>query len=302
MAQSMAAREEQKYEYHSDIFDKYRYDYVRHFFALDHMTKISCENLVLSMSAALSLPVAGMTTDKADGADQPFLHVRRMPVYFSEDWRTGIGGGLWSTGRMMAQFFASDHARRLIQDLSHDRGLRVLELGSGNGLLSVCFMALAKDCVSQLVVTDLDDHLELIRQTIAANPLIIDSSDSSKVLVMEHEWGRFVARNDDTSREAQVQQAKCTFDCIIGSDVAYHPSLYKPLIASLQAYFNNKTVALLGFTMLDTSTEFFDMLRQAGFSYERIPDALIESKEFRGSTFGLFFVRRQKPRLLIQYR
>ena len=253
------------------------------------------------MSAALA-PADRSTGKEGDDTLQAFLHARGVPVYFSEDWRTGIGGGLWSTGRMMAEFLASDYARRLMLDLSHDRGLQVLELGSGNGLLSACLMALASDCIKQLVVTDLSDHLDLIRQTIASNPHIIDPMDASKVIVMEHEWGHFSVRNEDTSREAQVQQAKCTFDCLVGSDVAYHPSLYKPLIASLQAFFHEYSVAILGFTMLDTSKDFFDMLRLAGFSYERIPDALIQSKEFRGSTFGLFIVRQQQSRTLIQYR
>ncbi|GKY99202.1 hypothetical protein MPSEU_000875600 [Mayamaea pseudoterrestris] len=234
----------------------------------------------------------------------PFLVIQEIPIFFSEDWSTGIGGGLWSTGRMMAHFFASSHARRLITNISRDHNLTVLELGSGNGLLSVCFMALGKEFVKHLVVTDMEDHLNLIRQTIAANSHLISTSSSSEVIVVEHKWGVFEPRDEihDSSLEAQVRQAACKFDLILGSDVAYHPSLYKPLIASLKAFCHESTVALIGVTMLDTTVEFFDMLWSAGFCYERTVDALIDPVEFRGTTFGLFIVRRRKPKAVIQFK
>jgi predicted nicotinamide N-methyase len=259
-------------------------------------------NDVTNRATTSAIATTMTDTESPQTSIQPFLHVYDTPIFFSEDWKTGIGGGLWSTGRMMARFFASDHARRMILNYSHNQELTVLELGSGNGLLSVCFMALAKNQIKHLVVTDMEDHLELIRQTIASNPLIVDATKPSNMIVVEHKWGVFEQIDDSDSLEARVKQARCQFDLILGSDVAYHPSLYKPLIASLQAYFHDKTVAIIGVTMLDTTIEFFDMLRSAGFCYERIADALIEPEEFRGTTFGLFIIRRQKPRILIQFR
>jgi len=102
-----------------------------------------------------------------------------VPIYFSEDWNTGIGGGLWSTGLAMARYFehhaedvvanlrrlkdvkklALQQARRQQQQFDnvtsanaiHNKnsnndndgeGISAMELGSGNGFLSVCLLAL----------------------------------------------------------------------------------------------------------------------------------------------------------------
>jgi hypothetical protein len=43
---------------------------------------------------------------------KPFLIIGTIPIYFQEDWNTGIGGGLWSTGLAMAQYlqdFGANH-------------------------------------------------------------------------------------------------------------------------------------------------------------------------------------------------
>lgn len=52
-------------------------------------------------------------------------------------------------------------------------GLTALELGSGNGFLSVCLAALAPDLFEEIVVTDTSDHLPLIEQTLRANTHIL---------------------------------------------------------------------------------------------------------------------------------
>jgi hypothetical protein len=139
----------------------------------------------------------------------PFLTIQGTPVYFQQDWATGIGGGLWSTGLAMARYFDTKHAADSVRQLAarndskkqHKRGLlKALELGSGNGLLSVCFMALAGKYLESLVVTDVDDHLDMIRQTVRANGHILsaDGDESTttqrrrqqpRVHVMEHKWG-----------------------------------------------------------------------------------------------------------------
>lgn len=198
---------------------------------------------------------------------------------------------------MMARFFASDHANALLQDLLPEN-FTALELGSGNGLLAVCLAALTKDRMKHLVVTDMEDHLELIAKTLAANSSVLSKID---VHVVEHRWGDFEMLSDDLSLSANVRQGQCKFDLIIGSDVAYHPRLYDSLIASFQAYFHENTAAFIGFTMMDTTIEFFDKLKRAGFEYERIPEAFIEPKEFRGTTFGIFCIRCLKPRIIIRY-
>ena len=228
----------------------------------------------------------------ADAASA-FLHINDTPVYFQEDWDTGIGGGLWSTGLAFARYLQhhADHALRSLDNLGDDKKLSLLELGSGNGFLAICFLALVRDRWKELVITDVASHLELIRRTLDANPLL---TADSNITVMEHKWGEFVEPTDSENKTLQdeVQDGSYKFDVIIGSDVAYRSALYDPLIASLQRYCHESTVALIGVTMNDTQPLFFHKLRDAGFWYERIADWMMEP-EFRGTTFGIFALQRK---------
>ena len=140
----------------------------------------------------------------------------------------GIGGGLWSTGLALAYYFV-DHRVDVIRQLlsitdrrrkSSSSGtnnarngnfMKMIELGSGNGFLSVvlsaCLMASQYDCDldinanASLIVTDLEDHLDMIRQTLIKNNHVVRNSSSEDVKcidrtkvdvdVKEHAWGMF---------------------------------------------------------------------------------------------------------------
>jgi predicted nicotinamide N-methyase len=221
----------------------------------------------------------------------PFLTINKEPIYFSEDWDTGIGGGLWSTGLAMAKYVELQQKEietNIDQAFGAGTKLDILELGSGNGFLSVCLLALLKERILNLVTTDLSDHLSLITHTLDANRHL----SQTNLTVMEHRWGDFspCAENDE-SIEARTNSGKKKFDLIVGSDVAYHPDLYDILIESLQHFSLSKTVILLGVTMKDTTPAFFHKLRDAEFNYDRLADHLLPL-EFRGNTFGIFVIRK----------
>ena len=229
---------------------------------------------------------------------QPFLHVCDQPVYFQEDWGAGIGGGLWSTGAALAKYLDSPHAARQMPRRSHP-ATAMLELGSGNGLLAACWLALVRSIHHHhednmnapphtVVVTDTAEHLPLVRQTLDANPHLVDGMN---VHVTEHLWGGFDDDNTPINKDPALQR---TFDYIVGSDVAYRRELYEPLITSLQHFCAPHTVILLGCTMVDTTPRFFDLLREGGFSYRRLADHVMP-EGYRGQkTFGIFIVQRVK--------
>lgn len=257
--------------------------------------------------------------------EEPFLTIHGVPVYFDEDWQAGIGGGLWSTGLALAKYFQSSamDVRRSLRRLSSKK-LSVLELGSGNGFLSMCFLALARDLIGELTITDTgDDHLKLMQDTLAKNSHIVQDMANNvrpKISVLEHRWGEFlddnnsddnknnnnndamksITNDDNDTAEASKITTACSptstvmnsnrkFDFIFGSDLAYREELYSPLISTLEKFCHSKTVFLLGITMHDTKPKFFHMLKEAGFRYERLGDHLMEA-EFRGTTFGLFMI------------
>lgn len=245
--------------------------------------------------------IASMGTDSDAAA---FATVGGKQVYFDEDWDTGLGGGLWSTGAALAKYF-DGHAPSVRQSLikikqnGKNERISAIELGSGNGYLSVCLAAIAGDLLSELVVTDLEDHLPLMEKTLQRNVHLVNVAQESPspetkntvderptVIVAEHKWG---VTEDGESFSA----CRKKFDFIFGSDVAYRDWLHAPLIASLDRLSHENTVSLIGVTMQDTKPSFFKSLSEAGFRYERLPDHLMEP-EFRGTTFGLFVIQRSK--------
>jgi predicted nicotinamide N-methyase len=156
-----------------------------------------------------------------------------------------------------------------------------LELGSGNGFLSVCLLAVASP--ELVVITDTDEHLPLIEKTLKANESIIDEKIRKTVSVEEYLWGT------KPSNENQ----RVYYDLIIGSDLAYRDALHDPLIQSLLQFSSPETITLLGVTLLDTKPIFFQKLSKAGFKYERLADHLLDPS-FRGTNFGIFVIQRKK--------
>ena len=243
----------------------------------------------------------------------PFLQANEKTIYFNENWDVGIGGGLWSNGLSLSKFFI-DHSDLLKHNFgrmiskkkqkcklnnSKFDGVRAIELGSGNGLLSCCLAAVVGDLLDTLYVTDLSDHIDLMKQTVLANSHILalqnnsevdgddcikkSGSDSVKCNVIEHAWGKFKPSDPLSGK----------FDFIFGSDVAYRDHLHGPLISSLIQFSDENTISMIGVTMTDTKPIFFKSLREAGFRYERIPDHIM-SQQFRGTTFGLFVIQKNK--------
>lgn len=185
-------------------------------------------------------------------------------------------------------------------------GLSALELGSGNGFVSMCFVAVSRDILDELVVTDIKDHLSLIKKTVSENSHIVSKSPSGEnkvnVHIFEHRWGEFNQticeedidiELDDVESKVQTQllRGQKKFDFIFGSDVAYYDHLHEPLVKSLKKLSHEETISIIGVTMNDTSLNFFDTLREFGFRYDRIADHLM-APEFRGTNFGLFVITR----------
>eukprot|EP00934_Nitzschia_sp_Nitz4_P006983 Nitzschia sp. Nitz4//scaffold201_size42423//16500//17150//NITZ4_007373-RA/size42423-processed-gene-0.21-mRNA-1//-1//CDS//3329541329//6973//frame0 len=207
------------------------------------------------------------------------LSIRQQPVYLIENWKAGIGGGLWSTGLALAHYLDTEHAQSQLKRVE-----RVIELGSGNGFLAVCLLK-ACPALKQVVVTDTEEHLDLIRSNLKANGF---SSDNSQVHVQEFVWGK--------GPLADQTPELGPFNLIIGSDLAYRDELHDPLIQAILdvdvSRTNRSCVTLLGVTMNDTKPIFFDKLTEAGLIYERLADHLLEPK-FRGTNFGLFSIQRK---------
>ena len=100
------------------------------------------------------------------------------------------------------------------------------------------------------MLTDAEDHLELLRDNVRRNNL------GERVSVQLFDW------KDETSWDLSSAP-----DLILCTDNAYHPSLYEPLAAALERCLAGGAKGLFGVTKTDTSFAFFELLTARGLDY-----------------------------------
>ena len=128
----------------------------------------------------------------------------------------GTGTSMWAAGEILSDFLAE--RRELC------RSARALELGAGTGVvgLTAAFFG------AEVTLTDLPRQLPLLRRNVEANGL-------EHTEVRELDW----------SDEQQRTMAMGDWDLILGSDVAYDPMLFEPLVQTLRAQSTEKTTIYL---------------------------------------------------------
>eukprot|EP00536_Pseudo-nitzschia_multiseries_P004349 jgi/Psemu1/318400/estExt_fgenesh1_pm.C_720002 len=223
-------------------------------------------------------------------------------IYLNEDWDSGIGGGLWTTGKALSMYCAkSPHFlqqfRRLQLRNNKERNrpvVRVLELGSGNGFLGVCLVtavAVAAANASrdddddddeeprldpnsnsnwpgiEVVVTDTAEHMQLMKATIQSNlerilPQILHDRQHRRTTA---------AAGKETIRDGESS----------GDDAAPH-SLDIERIASVQEYLWGESYNFGGGDSSSSSSEPFDLILGSDVAYrDYLHDPLIAAlKEF----------------------
>lgn len=272
--------------------------------------------LDMSVGSAVTLRLVSAT-----GGDKLELETGLAMAKYFEQHADDVVNNLKRLARVKCLRNSQQHSQKQ-QENYDSRGrdeISALELGSGNGFLSVCLSALTAHQsipLAELVVTDMADHLALMATTLRANPHVYDIMTviepagidavneieknydgklshthaiedqqkpcSTTVVVAEHLWGEFPSN--------KIHNKK--YDFIFGTDLAYRNSLHEPLIASLLQFSHQHTLCLIGVTMTDTQPVFFDLLTKTGFRYEKLADHLLE-REFRGSNFGIIAIQRR---------
>lgn len=110
----------------------------------------------------------------------------------------------------------------LLNTIQSPRRLRILELGSGTGLVGIAAAAILG---ANVTVTDLPHVIPNLRFNAEANSSVLAVHGGS-VDVAALGWGE---------NEHMVAIGR-EFDLIIGSDVVYHDHLYQPLIETLRFF------------------------------------------------------------------
>eukprot|EP00903_Cladosiphon_okamuranus_P006221 g6112.t2 len=194
----------------------------------------------------------------------------RDAVSLECDWGVGIGGSVWSTGLLLAEHL-SRHAA-LYDGVF--RGKRLLELGSGTGLVGLAAARFGPP--QEVVITDLESHVDICTSNVARDAAT-GAQGLCAVRVEAYDW----------SGEVPDSLGAVPFDVILGTDVAYYEHLYAPFVQALERTAGPDTLVLLGVTRTDTGPAFFDALDKAGFVYN-----LVDQASHKG--FGLFTVCREQ--------
>ncbi|CAH0487439.1 unnamed protein product [Peronospora farinosa] len=208
---------------------------------------------------------------------------------FECDWAPGIGGYVWTSGELLAAHLELQREYyRSIFD-----GACIVELGSGTGYVGLMIAACFKP--AHVCLTDLQTHIRGLYRNVKRNAKAVRSG--VQVHVLELSWGSLeqemslmelvAATNDGTDKHKATQ-----VDVILGTDVAYQPELYDPLLHTINRLATPQTLILLGLNRADTEFTFFHQLERDGFEYYKIPNFKLP-KEYWGREFGLFEIRRR---------
>jgi predicted nicotinamide N-methyase len=190
------------------------------------------------------------------------------------NWDVGIGGSLWTSGRLLV-----DYIHRNVDERMQLHNKTILELGSGTGLVG---LAMALCSPKRVILTDLSSHIKSLSQNIDRNSRLIPKLTQVDAVVLD--WTTITA--------ASVREM-LPIDLIVGTDIAYMPEFYTPLITTLSLLAQDKTRILIGLGRHDTSMQFFRLLVDAGFDYCKIHDEYI-GDEYRGKDFGIIEIVRAK--------
>ncbi|KAM0001662.1 putative lysine methyltransferase, S-adenosyl-L-methionine-dependent methyltransferase [Helianthus debilis subsp. tardiflorus] len=107
-----------------------------------------------------------------------------------------------------------------VTTVNRGKRLRILELGSGTGVVGIAASAILG---ADVTVTDLPHVLPNIKFNADVNASVVGTRGGG-VHVAALSWGK-VEEMEDVGRE---------YDLVIGSDVVYHDNLYEPLIETLK--------------------------------------------------------------------
>ncbi|KDO31620.1 hypothetical protein SPRG_03540 [Saprolegnia parasitica CBS 223.65] len=157
------------------------------------------------------------------------------PVTLVQDPSSSVlGSTVWDSSKVFMKFIEKQRASRfdlaLAQHKRKKAAISVIELGAGCGLAGIAFAKLGY----HVVLTDVGPVLQWLTQNVACS--FSEAEVSGRVFVHEYSWG-----TPCTSVASLIPDTP-PFDIILCADVLYDVAAVKPLIQSILALSNRKTV------------------------------------------------------------
>ena len=127
------------------------------------------------ISFTFSYPVVPVTLNSSSSptsADNNEYNTIKIDLFV--DMGVGIGGDTWPAAELFCDYISSHKFYAHFSSMFHNKS--ILELGSGNGLVSImiekCFVA------KEIIVTDMESHVGLIDHNLKTNHCQICTAES----------------------------------------------------------------------------------------------------------------------------
>lgn len=163
------------------------------------------------------------------------------------------GTRVWPTAKAMVSRLSQDLEQLLRTEKS---SLRILELGSGCGLLGMTLAAMGND----VLLTDHAGNVDWLRENVELNKATCQSRAVTAVL----DWG-----DKDHMSAIKDEFVGRGFDAIVGTDLIYHPNCHGALAETMR-WFTGPTRApvFLGYPNRDSNGAGFFQIAQEYFDIE----------------------------------
>ncbi|MCJ1306452.1 hypothetical protein MMC25_000094 [Agyrium rufum] len=207
-------------------------------------------------------PELGKSSSGMVGREFRLLHNRTLRIW--EESGDSIARHIWDSGIMIVAYFWDcyetnwQNGRSLSEILSkRPKTLRVLELGSGCGVVGIAFAQLVKK--ASVLLTDLPEAMPILQHNVSkAKGLAAQSTLQSQVL----DW-----ENDEAlSQLLDVQK----FDLILVSDCTYNTNSIPSLVKVLEKLVIGcrPHIFLATKTRHDSENLFFDLMKEKGIEVQ----------------------------------
>jgi len=160
--------------------------------------------------------------------------LKAVPVTVNEGVpNMGVGRSVWESGLRLIDFLEENHREEI-------KGAKVLELGTGTGIVGISAATMGAD----VVMTDREEKLlELVEKNIQTNSKSIEIGGGTCV-TERMDWG-------NRGRTTEVALTKGPFNFIIASDILYSSPSHIMLLETLWQCTDVDTTVLIAYPSRD---------------------------------------------------
>jgi len=184
-------------------------------------------------------------------------------ISIKQDFSGELGGTVWDAALVLAKYFENT----TVFPPGYFKGKRILELGSGTGLIGIVLALLG----ANVIVTDQQPLLKLMNHNILRNE--IEKRATAEVL----NWGE------------EDQHVNSPFDVIVACDVIAncYSETYDKFLKTLASTSNKNTLIIMAYEKRDQrELEFFKKLK-VNFTYKKVPNSELDS-HWQSDDIGIF--------------